>query len=496
MRALFQFEVRRLLRSPLLWGAAVLSLGLRLLAVWQWLPDFTTDPTSMSGSMLLLAAAALLAANLAASRDTRGGLPETLGALPGRAAVRTWAAVAAAVVVGTGIAALVMAVYLPVRWVMGPVAGTLDPYEALAGVLAVPFAAALGALLARWVRWLVAVPVTVFLLGAFTYLNGNQSGYGDWFLPVVLFHAPDWPDRPSGLHVIYLAAATVLLAALALLRHGVSPVRVIGAVTAAAVAVPAGAVASAQAPGPEMNELRFHPVNTEQARRQPLPAQIRERYLTTDAQQCREHGLITYCAFPDYVSWIPRWASAIEPVAEALPPSKRAGLPVVRQGTGSWFLYEPYSESSVRAGMVWGRAGGEDDLRANLASDLIRKVTHVGLRRGGWCDGHGQARTVVTLWLIGQVVPPTLPEEKEVQIGTSIVTRGPFPLKIRYGPAELGYARRLLTTPDTRERIWAHWETLVSPRTTIEQALPLLGLRDLSPAEKVPAEPVKGQSCL
>ncbi|MEU1725792.1 hypothetical protein [Nonomuraea sp. NPDC005692] len=61
---------------------------------------------------------------------------------------------------------------------------------------------------------------------------------------------------------------------------------------------------------------------------------------------------------------------------------------------------------------------------------------------------------------------------------------------IRYGAAELGYARRLLTTPDARQRIWTHWRTLVKPGTTVEQALPLLGLRP-----EFPADPVKGQPC-
>ncbi|WP_214410312.1 hypothetical protein [Sphaerisporangium fuscum] len=131
-----------------------------------------------------------------------------------------------------------MTAYLTIRAAMGPVAGTLDPYEALTGVLVVPFGAALGALLARWVRWLVAVPVTMFLLATFTWLNANQGGYGGWFLPVVLFSGPDWPARPSRLHVPYLLAAIALLAALTLLRHGPRPVPVAAALTAAAAAVP------------------------------------------------------------------------------------------------------------------------------------------------------------------------------------------------------------------------------------------------------------------
>ncbi|GII90730.1 hypothetical protein [Sinosporangium siamense] len=485
--ALFAFETRRLLCDRLLWGAAGLCLALRLLAAWRWLPDFNTDPIGMSGSMLLLAAAAVLVAHLAAGRDRRDGVPEVLAALPGGGATRTAAAVAAAVTVGTGIAAFVMALYLAVRAATGPVAGTLDPYEALAGVLAVPYSAALGVLLARWVRQAIAAPVTVFLVGALTWLNGNLSGYGDWFLPVVLFHGMDWPGRPSGLHVVYLVAATVLMVALALLRHGIRAGRLVAAVTAGVIAVPAGAVASARAPGAEVVDLRFA---TGQVRQEHLPAEIRDRYLAPDVQRCRRHGPVTFCAFPDYVPWIPLWAGAVGPVAEALPPQLRARLPVVRQATDSWRSYETDTEPVIRAYTVWSRGG---DHRALLAAELIHHVT--GLRRANLtvrdgCDARGQARTIVALWLLGQVVPPALPRDEEIQIASSTYTAKPFPLSVRYGTAELTYARRLLATPGARERIWAHWETLTHPGTTIEQALPLLGLR-----AEAAAEPAKGKPC-
>ncbi|GGS49268.1 ABC transporter [Planobispora rosea] len=487
-RALFRFEARRLLRSPLLWGAAALCLGLRLYTAWEWLPDLSTDPVSMSGSMLLLAAAAMLAANLAVSRDRRGGMPEALGALPGRAARRTGAATGAAVTAGTGIAALVMAAYLAVRLATGPAAGVFDPYEALAGVLAVPFAAALGALLGRWAPALAAVPVTAFLLAFLTFLNTHQSGYGDWFLPVVLFHGPDWPARPSGLHVVYLVAAVALFAAVALLRHGARPVRVVAALAAAAVAVPAGAVASARAPGAEIQEWRTV-VSGRVISSANAPAWVREHYVGPHTRTCEKHGSLTYCAFPGYEPWIPLWSAAVGPVAEALPPAERTGLPTVRQYTDSWTMHEEHDERSIGTFMAWGRA--RDAHRGVLASHLVDRVT--GLRPPGpeGCDARGQARTVVALWLLGQTVPPEPAREREILLGDSHLTRQLSPLgMVRYGAAELGYARRLLASPQARERIWAHWDALLKPGTTVEQALPLLGLRP-----EFPAEPVEGQPC-
>ncbi|MFB9880470.1 hypothetical protein ACFFMN_21205 [Planobispora siamensis] len=487
-RSLFRFEARRLLRGPLLWGAAALCLGLRLYEAWEWLPDLNVEPVSMSGSMLLLAAAAMLAANLAVSRDRRGGMPEALGALPGRAARRTGAATGAAVAVGTGIAALVMAVYLAVRLATGPAAGVLDPYEALAGVLAVPFAAALGALLGRWVPSLVAVPVTAFLLAFLTFLNSNQSGYGDWFLPVVPFHGPDWPARPSGLHAVYLVAAVALFATVALLRHGARPVRVVTALTAAAVAVPAGAVASARAPGAEIRDWRTI-VTGRAISSADAPAWVREHYVGPDTRKCEKHGSVTYCAFPGYEPWIPLWAAAVGPVAEALPPAERSGLPIVRQYTDSWWMHEEHDERFIGTFMAWGRA--QDVNHGVLASHLVDRVT--GLRPPGpeACDARGQARTVVALWLLGQAVAPEPAREREILLGTSHFVTQQSPLgMIRYGAAEPGYARRLLASPQARERIWAHWDTLLKPGTTVEQALPLLGLRP-----EFAAEPVKGQPC-
>ncbi|MEU6741039.1 hypothetical protein [Streptosporangium sandarakinum] len=487
LRALVAFETRRLLRGPLLWGAAALCLVLRLYAVWEWLPDLTVDPVSMSGAMLLLAAAAMLAAHLAASRDTREGIPETLGPLPGRAPERTVAAVVAAVAAGTGIAALTMALYLAARLAMGPVAGTFDPYEALAGVLAVPFAAGLGAALGRWAPWPVAVPAAAFLLGVFTLLNGNQSGYGGWFLPVVLFHGPDWPARPSGLHVLYLVAAVTLFAAAALLRHGIRPARLAAAVTAAAVAVPAGAAATAAAPGEEMNPPLTRGMKFTA---QLVPARVRDRYLGPDSRRCEKRGATTYCAFPRYVSWIPLWASAVEPVVEALPPAARGRLPVVRQYSDSWWMADDHDERFIGTFMVWGRAGAADAHRGALASALVDRFVRLRATGDG-CDARGQARTVVGLWLLGQAVPPAPAAEEQLQRGGSHFEFRHSSLgNARYGAAELGYARELLAMPGARERIWAHWDTLLKPSTTVERALPLLGLRP-----HFAPEPVRGTPC-
>ncbi|WP_433425315.1 hypothetical protein ACQP1V_20400 [Microtetraspora malaysiensis] len=489
-RALFLAEVRRLARSPIPWAAAALCLGLRLAATWELLPDMSVEPVGTSGALLLLAAAMMLSAHLAISRDVRGGMGETLAAVPGRAVRRTAAALAASVTVGTGLASAVMAAYLLARQAMGPVAGVFDPFEAIGGVLAVPFAAALGALLGRWAPRPVAVPLAVFLIGAFTWLNGQQSGYGGWFLPVVLFHRPDWPPRPSAEHVVYLVAAVALFAALALLRHGRTWPRLAAAGAAAAVTVTTGTAATAAAPGAEMNTAQLKGPEASFAL---MGAQVRERFFGPGARRCEKHGPVTYCAYRDYAAWIPEWVSAVDPVMRALPPAERGRFPMVGQLTDSWWHVDGDEEPSVAkfTFMVWGRAGAEDAYRAVLASGIVRSVTGLLPQERTGCDARGQSRAVVALWLLGQAVPPAPPRDRQVQIGSSVFAEERSPLgAIRYGTAELGYARRLLAAPDAKQRIWAHWDTLVKPGTTVEQALPLLGLRP-----EFAAEPPVGQPC-
>ncbi|MFG1749829.1 hypothetical protein [Streptosporangium sandarakinum] len=190
-----------------------------------------------------------------------------------------------------------------------------------------------------------------------------------------MFHGPDWPARPSGLHVLYLVAAVALFAAVALLRHGIRPARLAAAVTAAAVAVPAGAAATAAAPGGE--EMNPPLARGMKFTARLVPARVRDRYLGPDSRRCEKRGAVTYCAFPRYVSWIPLWASAVEPVVEALPPAARGRLPVVRQYSDSWWMADDHDDRSIGTFMVWGRAGAADAHRGALASALVGRLVRL-----------------------------------------------------------------------------------------------------------------------
>ncbi|MFC4530544.1 hypothetical protein [Sphaerisporangium dianthi] len=60
----------------------------------------------------------------------------------------------------------------------------------------------------------------VVVLWGFGTFADSRGEYGGWFWPVIAGHELEWGPRPSGTHLLYLAALVVLLGALALLRHG------------------------------------------------------------------------------------------------------------------------------------------------------------------------------------------------------------------------------------------------------------------------------------
>ncbi len=467
---LFLIEVKRLLKNPFGWAAAAIALALQLSAVWGWAPDMSIEPIDLAGNGLLVAAAMLLGANLAASRDRRHGMPELLAALPGRAETRTRAVALAGIASGTLIASLLAAGYLAIRYAQGPVGGRLNLFEVLGGVAATALAAAFGVALARWLPSLIAAPAIVFGLALLVQLNRTHGGFGDWYLPLDLYHRADWPGRPSAPHLIYLLAGSALLSGLALLRHRVRPVRLVVTVLAFAIALPAAVITANRGAEVYRTTPDGNPLPTAVAQ----SARMRAKYYGPGSHRCQSRAAVRYCALPGYQPWIELWAAAVQPIASAVPPAVRGRIPVVTQLSDSWLQPDDLKDpASAVIGLAWDRAGS---YRTVLAADVIRAVT--GLASG--CDGRGQARTVVALWLLGQLGPLTAPEPVSVRLAGDtmsgpVTTRGLVtPLGVLYGPSELSYARQLLANAGARERVWANWNALMT--APLDRALPLLGI--------------------
>ncbi|MGW3346450.1 hypothetical protein ACWDA3_24325 [Nonomuraea rubra] len=458
-RALFLFEARRLAGHPLVWGATVLVLATQTYLSRDQQPHLGIDPVNASGLSACLAGVVLVVASLAASRDGRHGMPESLAALPGRAGHRTRAILLATPLVAGLAAAVAVGGYLAIRTLGGPAAGRLDVWEPLTAVATAMFAATLGVAVGRWARWLIAGPMVVAVLGYLIFMNA-QNGPAAWLLPVMQVHKTDWPDRPSGIHLLYVLALVAGCAALALLRHRARLAPALALVAAVGVAVPSGAAATST---PPVSMPRAGWVDLDD-----VDPRVRERYFGPGAHRCSARQGITYCAYQGYESWIPLWEQAVLPAANVLPPALRARVPRVEQLTSTWSYGADWDTYTIRPGMTWGHP----DQRFILAQEVALWAT--GLRGGGdprhRCDASGQARTIVTLWIIGQVSPPELPREYHLDDGYG--TR----LLADWSAAEVGYAERLLATPGARERVHANWATLTNPATTIDQALPLLGL--------------------
>ncbi|MEW1842962.1 hypothetical protein AB0392_33900 [Nonomuraea angiospora] len=464
-RRLFLFEARRLVRHPLVWGATVLVLALQTFLSWDQQPDLTMDPINATGLATCLGAAVLIVAGLATSRDGRHGMPESLAGLPGRAEHRTRALLLATPLVAGVAAAAAMGGYLAIRLLSGPAGGRLDVWEPLTAVAAAVLAATLGVAVGRWARWLIAGPLVVAVLGFLIFTN-TTNGQAGWLLPVMQVHRPDWPDRPSAPHLVYVLAAAAVFGGIALLRHRVRPVPAAAVVMGLAVAVPTGATAASTRPPAQF------PTNVTLTLDH-VDSRVRERYFGPGAYRCTQRQGLAYCAFPGYEPWIPLWEKAVQPVVAALPAALRARAPQVRQMSPSWSFAD--ASGGVQPPMSWGHP----DQRRMLAEDVAFRTT--GLydsavkhftpsRPAALCDVRGQARTVVALWLIGQVSPPEARRQLYVDSHRGRLSG------LDWGPAEIGYAKLLLASPGAREKVQAGWDTLMKPSTTIDQALPLLGL--------------------
>ncbi|WP_049574243.1 hypothetical protein [Nonomuraea sp. SBT364] len=458
-RQLFLFEARRLARHPLVWGASALVLALQTYLSRGQQPHWGVDPVHATGLSTCLAAAVLIVAALAVSRDGRHGMPETLAGLPGRAGHRTRAILLATPLVAGLASAVAVGGYLLVRLAAGPAAGRLDVWEPLTAVAAAMLAATLGVAIGRWVRRLIAGPMVVAVLGYLIYMN-PVNGPLRWLLPVMQDHHADWPDRPSGTHLVYVLALVVVFAGVALLRHRTRLMPAAAVVAALAVAVPAGAATAAEPPvlRPRVGMLGPETVDP----------RVFERYFGPAAHRCSDRQGVTYCAYPGYEPWIPLWEQAVLPAADVLPAALRARLPRVEQTPLTWY-YGHDGASPFQAPMTWGHP----DQRAMLAQSvglwatgLLKALALAGT--GG--DAHGQARMVLALWITGQVsVPePPRPLYADVRFGRQMM--------VGWGPAEVAYAKLMLATPGVRDKVSAHWDTLTHPATTIDQALPLLGL--------------------
>lgn len=297
-------ESRRLLHHPAFLAGLVLTLlaltltngpGPHQLHVWG--PDLTLR-------LVPLGWFTILAANLAALRARRHGTVELYATTPVTPATVTAAHLLTAVA-ATLVGAVLVGGAVAAELALSQPIGRLDPAEVVIGVLIVGGAVVAGVAVARWLPWFVfgfGAVITVTVLEG--VLGSSQTGTLRFFAfvaPTTSVGHPFLDSRPSVWHAVFVAAMTVLLAGVALARHGRGRAAVSVVVAGAVVASGAGWAQS-------------RPMGDRDAR-------ARASFLAGDgdAYRCEEVAGVRYCAFRGDAEPIAEWAAVVGSVVERLP---------------------------------------------------------------------------------------------------------------------------------------------------------------------------------
>ena len=445
-------EGRRLVRHPVFVGGAILSLAAFGLLTWNLAPVLHREDGHSIGALLPLAAATLIVANLASIRGERDGASELYRGTPTSASVRTLAHLVslAWAVAGACVLLVVMFGYLALD---APV-GTPRAAELAAGPATVLLFGCLGILLGRWKHHVAIAPIALVLLIAIEIMLiqpvvGYRISHSrlPWLAPWVPTSLtssvpPELVVRPADWHLLYLCGLILVVGAGAVLTHGLRR-RVIAVLIAGALVVGIGGAAQLR-PLPRSEHLR-------------LLAQIEH---PEEVQTCDERNGFTYCAYPAYVPWIDRWATAIEGALEPVPEEDRPTGLVVRQTFGSYFeghvdlpktalrrlRWDRGATDDLLVGADWGRWSAEGfyemglnlsvamrpvglpterrDIRLTESDVALFKKTYLSQfpkrrraavarnkfqvgKRWTSCHTFGQARAVVAMWIAGQATPNT-----------------------------------------------------------------------------------------
>jgi hypothetical protein len=457
--ALARAEARRMWHSPLLWFGALLTIASAVAWSWTRMQSWDTFHENAGVASMVLSAALLMACHLSAGRDRRAGAEEstrTLPTGPGRRSLALLVTVPIGVLAGAGTYLAELLLLLP-TW---PVGG-FDPWMALTLLVIPAIGAGIGVLIGRALPGVAAGPLAVVvmvgILFMFVFVPNDPASVMTHLWPVV--HV-DWSfgmPRPTGWHLLYLVGVLV-----AVLAANCGPAAPRSAIAAALLALLfAGfAVHREAAETPDA-------VNIDEVVKRVAPETL----------DCQTHEGVRYCALPGYAAWISYWREAAEPVADLLPGgAQRPSIRQISDADNLVPMQAGYPE--LRVGDTWGRIGRwAEDSRMRLTRDYV--ATSVGLlRRDDWdsfrsCDGSGQHRTVVALWLLELATPGK---------GLTIP-------RTRYGDAERQAAAILLAKPreEVSRHLAAHWSEVLDPSATPLAALGVTITPPPIPAEPAPA---------
>ncbi|MFD4970267.1 hypothetical protein, partial [Streptomyces sp. NPDC058424] len=388
--------------------------------------------------------------------------------------------------------------------------GRVEVAEVAVPAVVVVLAGWLGVLGAHLVHSVVLAPVALTVLGLLVLLGLVSTHSPLRWLSLVAgedaFGPPlpsDLTYRPAGWHLVWLSALALVVLAVTSLLTGVSRrwgLTVL--VVALALAVPAATM-----------QTRPTPERIETARERLL--------LAPDAgQRCERREQVTYCAFPEFVSYVDAWHRVVSAQLGSVPKDVAARNYAVRQRlsvpaadkfgtsgaapTARWAELDRKSGTpeAVSAATSWS-GGGQDNFAENevlgfSAAFAFRVVSGKPIGGDGLtptCGGRG----AVVFWLATGATEDTRSALRTVMSHTG----GGYGISMpqlgaasgpRFGSRELALGEAMLALSEEDRtamgrRVVAEWDALTAPGTSVDDAARLLGL------PRPPAAPADEGTC-
>ncbi|MEX2555812.1 MAG: hypothetical protein WEB06_09280 [Actinomycetota bacterium] len=538
--ALAHVEGRIILRRPIFLFGVLLSVALIVFVTWSRAPVMHRDDSWITMAILPLAVAAYLASNVAATRARRTGTEELLDAQPMSALSRTSAHLLALAYPVAASAVLTAAEVGYLKLIGGVWSPSVN--ELASGPMMVLFLGACGVLIGRVVPSIIAGSVGLIALGGIQlYLMqrtqlyqagdvGSPLRWGAFWINFDEANARELVFRPAGWHLVYLTGLAALVLAAARLRHGPRFGRVAAALAAIAV-VATGVWGQTR---PQGRERIF---DAEQvATREPLICEAHDgvRYCAYRAYApwMERWRTVVTGVLQDFVS-TPRGLTISQRFGNIYEESFRqpsADPGTIHTGTLWGTRFEAgISEMSLASRVAsWavGLPSAEQTFVARWNADEVEEyaarlerrelepnaeLPRVGdIKSQGPCTSIGQARTVVALWLAGRsttgagnALRSWLDDQPygirmyegwdtgpAIDLGSPNIYFNDWPFaresNVEWGTAEAHYAGQLLERPgeEVATLVRRHWDELVDPRTTTEDAIRLFGLEPLPTLEE------------
>ncbi|MEV8513608.1 hypothetical protein [Dactylosporangium sp. NPDC051484] len=485
-------ESWRLLEHPVILVALLLTVAPW---VYEWLsgglasryPVMHDEDRFVQVPMLLFAAGALLAANLAALRVQRHNMVAFYSVQLTTTAQRTVAHLLSLLSLGSLAGGVVTLRLVWLATAPGAI-GSVRILEAITAPLVILLAGVLGLFLARLTTALVAAPLVIVGLAMLTLAGAVGSRWIRW-VGLIAFEdetvaslPPDLMYRPVVWHLVYLAALLVVLALVTVALSGARwSLTAPGAVVAAVAVAVAGAAQTAAVP---------HDIVTARSEAATRPAR---------AQVCRDVDRVTFCAFAPYEARSEQWAAvtrgvlrwAPEPVANARyavrqriffdsPGEMSDPVPVADWRADDAAAGTP---ESVPVSTTWGDREGYSQVQMIQFSAAFANRTATGSTAAIYDNAPiCGARGLLILWLGAQATPETEQAYRRSianSYGGSIVmpvlTSGSGPSFPRE-TADL--VKALLGRPvdEVGTQVRQHWQQLADPATGLVEGARLLGV--------------------